>query len=148
MRPDFLGVLIAGAFCVGCGVSTRPPPAQASSEAALSKPWQEARDRGVEFRAVGQEPGWFLEIDTEKQMRIVYDYGEHEAITRVTQPARHDDTTTYEAVAGAHRVRVVIDDRPCRDVMSGEAFPHGVVVRIDDRTLHGCGRNLAAKGRP
>ena len=27
------------------------------------EPWQEAADRGVDFRAVGQEPGWFLEID-------------------------------------------------------------------------------------
>jgi uncharacterized membrane protein len=93
-------------------------------------------------------PGWFLEIDTEKQMRIVSDYGEHEVITTVPQPARHDDITTYDAVTGAHRVRIVIDERPCRDAMSGEAFPYVVVVTIDDRTLRGCGRVLAAEGRP
>ena len=34
------------------------------------EPWQEAADRGVDFRAVGEEPGWFLEIDNEKQIRV------------------------------------------------------------------------------
>ena len=29
----------------------------------------------------GQEPGWFLEIDKEKQIRLVYDYAEHEIVT-------------------------------------------------------------------
>ncbi|HEY6362032.1 MAG TPA: MliC family protein [Vicinamibacterales bacterium] len=32
-------------------------------------PWQEARDRGVDFRAVGQEPGWHLEIDDGESIR-------------------------------------------------------------------------------
>ena len=145
---DLVGVLIAAAVFAGCAGPTRPAPTPGASEAPLSKPWLEARDRGVDFRAIGQEPGWFLEIDTEKQMRLVYDYAEREAITPVAPPTRRDGATTYDATNGTHRLRVVIEDRPCHDVMSGDAFPRSVIVTIDDRGLHGCGRSLSAVGPP
>src|SRR5688572_8216226 len=35
-------------------------------------PWLEATGRGIDFRAVGQEPGWYLEIDSERSMHLVY----------------------------------------------------------------------------
>jgi putative lipoprotein len=109
----------------------------------LRDPWQEARDRGIDFRALGQEPGWFLEIDRERWMRLLYDYAEREATTPVPLPVTKDGTTTYDAVTEAHRLRVVIDDRPCSDVMSGETFDRAVTVTIDGRTLLGCGRQLS-----
>jgi putative lipoprotein len=107
-------------------------------------PWQEARGRGIDFRAVGQEPGWYLEIDNGKSMRLVYDYAEREAMTPVPQPVSRQGSTTYDATTEAHRLRVILDERSCSDAMSGESFPRAVTVEIDGRSLRGCGRPLDA----
>ena len=107
------------------------------------EPWQEAADRGVDFRAVGQEPGWFLEIDSGKQIRIVYDYAEHELVAPAPEPASKGAAVVYDTTAQSQRLVIVIDDAPCTDTMSGEAFPRTVSVTIGPRTLHGCGREIA-----
>ncbi|HSP00041.1 MAG TPA: MliC family protein, partial [Thioalkalivibrio sp.] len=41
-------------------------------------PWVAARDRGVAYRAVGQEPGWWLELGSGETpaMVVVLDYGQ------------------------------------------------------------------------
>ena len=33
-------------------------------------PWEEARRRGVNFRAVGQEPGWYLELQHDQSGQL------------------------------------------------------------------------------
>jgi putative lipoprotein len=109
------------------------------------EPWQEAADRGVDFRAVGQEPGWFLEIDREKQIRLVYDYAEHEIVTQVPAPARKGTSITYDVMVEAKQLVILIEDAPCRDTMSGEAFPQAVTVTIGTRTLRGCGREITSE---
>lgn len=108
------------------------------------EPWQEAADRGVDFRAVGQEPGWFLEIDNEKQIRVVYDYAEHQVIAPVTSPATKGNIVFYDMMVDSQRVLITIEETPCSDAMSGEAFPRSVAVTIGTRTLRGCGRDIAA----
>ena len=104
--------------------------------------WQEAADRGIDFRAIGQEPGWFLEIDKEKQLRVVYDYAEHELIAPVPSPTVKGSSTVYDTIAGTQHLNIAIDASPCNDAMSGEAFPKSVAVTIGARTLRGCGKDL------
>jgi putative lipoprotein len=106
------------------------------------EPWQEAADRGVDFRAVGQEPGWFLEIDRGKQIRLVYDYAEHEMVTQAPAPMTKGTSTVYDVMADAKHLVVQIEEASCRDGMSGEAFPRAVTVTIGTRTLRGCGRDI------
>jgi putative lipoprotein len=102
-------------------------------------PWREARERGIEFRAVGQEPGWFLEIDQQREMRLLYDYAEREAREPAPLPVIAGDMTTWDA----GRLRASSVDRLCHDGMSGQPFPRTVTVVVDGRELHGCGRALA-----
>jgi membrane-bound inhibitor of C-type lysozyme/uncharacterized membrane protein len=109
------------------------------------EPWQEAADRGVDFRAVGQEPGWFLEIDKEKQIRLVYDYAEHELITPVPAPTVKGTSTVYDATVESHRLIILIAKIPCADAMSGEAFPSSVSITMDSRTLRGCGKDIVSE---
>ena len=105
-------------------------------------PWQEAQARGIDFRALGQEPGWYLEIDRDRSMRLVYDYAEREATTSYAAPRVEREKTTYHAVTEAHDLTVVVEARVCHDGMSGEAFTATVNVTIDGRALQGCGRAL------
>lgn len=107
-------------------------------------PWQEASDRGVDFRAVGQEPGWFLEIDTGQRIRLVYDYAEHEIVTPWPSPTLDGTAARFDAATRSHTLQIVIHDRPCHDSMSGEEFPKTVAVTLDDRRLHGCGRDVTS----
>jgi putative lipoprotein len=106
------------------------------------EPWQDATDRGIDFRAVGQEPGWFLEIDKEKQLRLVYDYAEHQFVAPVPPATHKGKVTLYELTVAVGNVLIAIEDAPCTDAMSGEAFPRGVTITIATRTLRGCGRDL------
>jgi len=46
-----------------------------SPEASFGGVWQQAKLRGVSFRAIGQEPGWLLEITDSSEILLVTDYG-------------------------------------------------------------------------
>jgi heat shock protein HslJ/uncharacterized membrane protein len=101
------------------------------------------RDR--DFRAIGQEPGWQLEMRMGSEMRLTYDYGKGTAITPAA-PVQVDSssgTRTYHAVSGGHDLRVVIVPVRCEDSMSGRPFAATVTVMLNGRAFRGCGEELA-----
>ncbi len=102
-----------------------------------------ARDR--DFRAIGQEPGWQLEIRQGAEMRFTYDYGKGSAVTPAS-PVRVDSSTgtrTYQAVTEANDLRVEIVPVACTDAMSGRSFAATVTVTLNGRSFRGCGEKLA-----
>lgn len=110
----------------------------------LPDPLKLATQSGIDLRAVGQEPGWFVEIDEDRFIHLVYDYAERELTTRApSKTLEPPDRIVYSGAAGARTVRVIVDRKPCADVMSGEPYPLTVAVTIDDRELEGCGRPVS-----
>lgn len=103
----------------------------------------DARLRGVDFRATGNEPGWVLEVHRD---RIVFVGGYGSARVTVPRPPPRVDSgsreTVYAAETEAHRVRVLIRERECVDSMSGDRAEASVSVEIDDRAYRGCGYAL------
>ena len=102
------------------------------------------RDR--DFRAIGQEPGWQLEIRMGSEMRFTYDYGKGSTVTPAAR-AELDATTgtrTFQAKAEANDLRVEIVPVGCEDSMSGKPFPATVTVTLNDRSFRGCGESLAS----
>ena len=99
-----------------------------------------ARDR--DFRAVGQEPFWRLELHKGKELRFTYDLGKREAVTPAPVPENDpaNATSVYHAVTEANDLRVVIGPTPCTDVMSGRPFEKTVSVTLNGQTYHGCGK--------
>lgn len=132
--------------------ATEAPDAEAQTgETALTKEqalarmpaWDQARAAGVDFRAVGQEPGWMLDIYAETRMRLLWDYGERIADFPLTAPdTSQEGATRYETAQGGLRLAVTVRRAPCQDVMSGEPYPATVEVVIDGRTLQGCGKSV------
>jgi uncharacterized membrane protein len=119
-------------------VETHPTQSQGGSS-----PWDDARRRGIDFRAIGQEPGWLLEIDVGKSMYLLADYGEKKVTTPAPAPTPDSiGATTYDATAAGHRLTVVIRERACQDAMSGEEMTHEVTVTVDGKEYRGCGRQL------
>lgn len=118
--------------------SVRPQPA--------SMPWEEARRRGVDFRAIGQEPGWMLEIDHEKSIYLLADYGEKKVTFPTVAPRDSAGTIRYDATTNEHRLTISIRRAVCHDAMSGEEMTHTVIVVLDVTQYRGCGRNLTPRG--
>ena len=140
-------LLVILGLVAGCRKTEPPAPASTADAppptGATWDPWEEAKSRGIDFRAVGNEPGWFLEIDNEKWMRLLYAYGERQATVPVTTPVTTAGTTRIESSGGGHALKVEITAGPCSDGMSDQSYPLSVTVEIDGTPLRGCGRALA-----
>lgn len=109
-------------------------------------PWDDARERGIDFRAVGQEPGWLLEIDEGNRTLVALDYGERRFSVPTPEPERgrglDEALTIYRVQIPADRVLIEIRSKPCQDSMSGEDFEATVLLEVDGVRLNGCGRAL------
>lgn len=109
--------------------------------------WEQARRRGVTLRAVGQEPGWLLEVRANRYLELVLDYGD----THISTPiARMEtdftrDVTIFRTLPPTSPLRITVyaAEQACYDPMSGEGFTHSVVVELFGEPLYrGCGRWL------
>jgi uncharacterized membrane protein len=114
--------------------------------ARAESPWDKARLLGVEFRALGQEPGWIVDVHPDRWIRYLGDYGETRLAFPAAAPRRDGASITYSTEAGDHALEVVFRRTPCRDAMSGQPFDFTVSLRVDGRTLDGCGRRLQTPG--
>jgi putative lipoprotein len=106
--------------------------------------WAAAKLRGVHFRALGQEPGWFLELNKESRLRYVGNYGRDTVIvkTPVPETGAQGKRTVYQSKNAQQSLKLVIADTPCTDSMSGFNFPQTVTLTVGDETYRGCGRYL------
>jgi putative lipoprotein len=102
--------------------------------------WEKAKLDGADFRAVGNEPGWNLEILEGSRIVLIADYGASRVERPLPQPMIDQEARTTRWDTGELIVEVI--GRPCRDSMSGESFESTVVVTWGEQTLRGCGRAL------
>ena len=111
---------------------------------AGSDPWQAARARGADFRAIGQEPGWHLELEEEREIRFVLQSGERHVFSPVPAPSRGIESPSlfYAVRSDGKTLNLIIERTACEDIMSGERFPATVTVELDGETYRGCGRDL------
>jgi uncharacterized membrane protein len=107
------------------------------------------RALGIDFYAVGQEPGWALDMDSEK----IYSFSTFDGIKMNTPPVAGTTSadgkiTTYRAQVELGEINITVTREECMDSMSGEKSPCKVEVRIkrgvdkDFKTYNGCGRFL------
>jgi uncharacterized membrane protein len=102
--------------------------------------WEHAKLGGADFRAVGNEPGWDLEIREQSRIVLVADYVSVVVERALPQPQVDAEASTTRWEAGD--LVVEVRGEPCTDTMSGEVFESTVTVYWGDRTLRGCGRAL------
>lgn len=106
--------------------------------------WEHAKLNGVDFRATGNEPGWYLEISNKRDILLVTDYGQttYQFTSATLQSEPHSKSAVYHARNKQNSVEIVITARPCLDTMSGAAFSSTVSVIVNDKRLAGCGKPL------
>lgn len=123
-------------------VESEPSGVVGDTSEFSSAPWNDARSRGVDFRALGNEPGWIAEIYEGDSLSVIADYGERTATTPYPEPRITDETTTYHAVTEANTLTIVIEEGPCFDGMSGQEFEHTVRMTLNGVSYDGCGNWL------
>ncbi|MEX0900810.1 MAG: hypothetical protein WD081_09005 [Gammaproteobacteria bacterium] len=103
-------------------------------------PWQRAEDAGAAFRAVGQEPGWFVEVTPGGNLVAVLDYGER----TITLPAPEvtpldGGARGYQVEGDGQVIQLVIEPLTCFDGMSGQIHPETATLAVDGQRYQGCG---------
>ncbi|MCL6417513.1 hypothetical protein MIB92_17765 [Aestuariirhabdus sp. Z084] len=104
--------------------------------------WEASKLNGYDYRAVGNEPGWYLEIGQGMMSRLVTQYGQSRLDFSLPEP-RLDSAarlTLYRVPEQALEIR--IEGRVCRDSMSGETFASTVAITWQGQAFSGCGRAL------
>jgi putative lipoprotein len=104
-------------------------------------PWADAARRGATFRALGNEPAWYVEIFPER-IALVTELGTKRTELRRGGVIVDGARTTYRGAVDGREATVVVERRACADSMSGEGFEAAATVTFESRTLRGCGRFL------
>jgi putative lipoprotein len=121
---------LAGGRATRCVVTTARPP------------WVEARERGVVYRALGQESAWIVEMGPGKNppLLVTLDYGSR--VLRVVSSGVAPGRNVYRGRAGETVVKLIVTPGPCRDTMSGEDYETRAELRVGEAIYTGCGRFL------
>ena len=108
-----------------------------------ASPWEAAKARGIVFRGIGQEPGWWVEIGSgdSPPLHAELDYGE-----------RKIDIAKTQGISSTHGYGGLLEDgtavvmrtwpEPCSDAMSGERFENRVELSLGGKIYRGCGAYL------
>ncbi len=105
--------------------------------------WEAARLRGIEFMAMGNEPGWTLEI-TGNSLLLVGDYGNsrYSIANAERQTDAQARTTVYHGADQGKAISVTLEAKSCNDTMADRSYETTVTARIGEQTLYGCGNTL------
>jgi uncharacterized membrane protein len=144
MRALILAPLLAFAACTPAPQAPDAPAQEPAAQdpqtnLAAMPAWENAKDAGVQFRAVGQEPGWMLDIHANARAVLLLDYGETLLGLSLPYDYNPDSQAPIAANADGRPVTLTITHTSCEDAMSGQSYPSTVNVRLDGRTLTGCG---------
>lgn len=101
-------------------------------------------NKSIDFKAVGNEPGWSLELTEGEDMLLITNYGRDSHLFKTPLPLINEKSgqTVYKTENQGNKITVIIDDQPCMDSMSGLHFETSVTVILNDQKLTGCGRTL------
>jgi heat shock protein HslJ len=101
---------------------------------------QDARARGVDFRAIGQEPGWLVELTEGSEITAVLDYGATSLVLPTPSvETAEDGTVVYDASTDTDHLILRIKRKVCIDSMSGESHSSTVELLVNDKPYQGCG---------
>lgn len=148
MRPRtiMLRPLVASAALAGCAPASEPaapPPAAAASEwAGTDARYAKLSADGVDWIAVGQEPGWTAEVKDGERITVLADYGERKAVVPAPAANAPGAPVEYHSVTETDDVRLTITREPCADAMSGRPYPARAVLILNGRRYEGCAQPL------
>ncbi len=106
--------------------------------------WVDAKLRGADFRAVGNEPGWYLELFSGQPSLLVTDYGERRLRFQAQGPEdlAEGSGSVFTGNTQGLDIRIELMPGPCADTMADVEYQTTVVVDVGGQRLSGCGNPL------
>ena len=140
--PGIHTLLALAGTLAACEQPVEPTAREHEASIATKDVWHAAKLRGVAFRAIGQEPGWLLEITNGEEILLVTDHGSTRASMPYVVPVVYQDERRTQYVLDEYNTIIEVRGEPCTDTMSGESFEVSVTLSLVDKELQGCGRAL------
>jgi len=114
------------------------------SRSDRASPWNEAKSRNIAFRAVGNEPGWYVEVSGGEASALLaeLDYGERTLDIANAKPLSNAVSGFFGIATDGTNVELRIKREACNDGMSGEAFEAAAELVVGDKSYKGCGAFL------
>ncbi|HET7267885.1 MAG TPA: hypothetical protein VFJ15_07225 [Oleiagrimonas sp.] len=151
-----LGVLaLAGCQTTGGIHQPTSPGSQPASPSTTGEattppkpsPWALARERGMAFRAVGNEPGWSVEVEKSHSptLFVSLQYNQRHLKVRDSSVSSDQDKglITFSGLAkDGTPVQLLIHRGQCVDNMSGHKFAASAELDVGAKKYTGCGRFL------
>jgi hypothetical protein len=108
-------------------------------------PWQEARLRGIDFRAGGDDPAWSLEVDSGSAVAFAAGLDAARTVTKFppVEFTGDDKRMTLTTKTGAQVLTAVAEQRTC--YLAGSTNTLSVTATLDGKTYSGCGRRLTSR---
>ena len=126
-----------------CGVSNGDYAAGIASNKAFIAQGARlaAKQRGIFYRAYGNEPFWQLEIDEKKNSILFKKPGNEDKVYPYIEPKVDIEKgrTVYQLNDSQS---IVIDNTTCSGGSTGELYQTKVMLTLDVHPLNGCGREL------
>lgn len=121
-----------------------PPPTSSAAAGEPASPWDAAAARGVAFRAVGNEPGWYVEVGrgAAAALHATLDYGDRKVEVAQAAPLGGDAPGYHGTATDGTSVLLRIRREACSDGMSDRSYDTSVVLDVGDTTYRGCGMFL------
>lgn len=153
MNTKIISLLAAFWLLIGACTSGQDSSAVNSTEMmqedtlsveGLIKPDKPNPENQAQFKAVGQEPGWSLELDPLGSFSFK-SYDGMDMNTPAVEGVKTGNTTTYKASVELGEMIITLTEEKCNDSMSGKEYPFSVTVMIkrgsdkDFKTYKGCG---------
>ncbi len=139
LKLIFSGIVIAILYSISVHAGGE---AESEEEIAARSVWHAAKLRGVAFRAIGQEPGWLLEMTTGEKILLVTNYGRTKTEYPYVEPEVYQNQHKSVFVVSQDIFKLTIEGISCTDSMSGEKFEVSVLIELGGKKLKGCGRAL------
>lgn len=151
-----LGVLaLAGCQTTGgihppTSPGSQPAPSSTTDQAEVPpkpSPWAVARERGMAFRAVGNEPGWSVEVQKSRSptLFVSLQYNQRHLKVRDSSISSNQEKglVTFSGLAkDGTPVQLLIHRGQCVDNMSGHKFAASAQLSVGAEKYDGCGRFL------
>ncbi len=116
-------------------------PAVTCEERRAESLREDARARGVTFRALGNEPGWVLEVGPGTRLSWTTNFGELRYDFDQARQSATDGAVSYVAQQGTNAIKATVRSERCVD--DGEVeFDHAAIVEFEGQQFRGCGSRL------
>lgn len=106
--------------------------------------WATAKLNGVDFRALGYDPEWILEIKEFNKIRFITQHGNglYEFKTPHSVIDYQTKQISYSTHSINHTLEILLQDKPCTDTVNNIIYETTVFVGMDGLGYHGCGKAL------